>query len=595
MVEQRLSANPYIAGSPVTHAEMFFGRNDVFQFIQEALIGRHQDNIIVLYGQRRTGKTSVLYQMHRHIDSLYIPILVDLQGLSLASVNDFFWELAMTIRRALQRERQISDLPRPRREEYSEDPFHQFVEEFLPSVLSAVGDHHLLLMFDESTRLEEQVTAGKLDAQIFDLLRSLMQHSPRLNFIFSIGSRFELIQKEYSLLFNVALYKEISFLNREDGTALITQPTQELHEYEEEAINRVLEVTSGHAYYTQLLCHSLFGQWQRNPKPKVTAEDVDSVLGEVVERAIANLKFDWGESSPAEQLVLAACATMGKSNSTPLIEAEVEGVFRQYGINLPHTEVVNALKTLTSRELMFALPDGGYRFAVDLFRMWVHQSQKLEWVREELADFIRTLPEAPAADEIAAPLPKQGVRLWTWALLLGAVGAVSAFLFLPVSPVSLFGSSGPAAGEGPGSGEVIEAVQLAPAVHTFPVSQCDIITVIADEVAVEACVQQVEELEDESLRFTVSWGALITSPQHSGVTKASDEGNNNLFILDEAGTLYNFTNLGGAAKDEVVIKKDETVFGWFLFPPVPGETRRLSFLDNEAGIRIDGIILERPR
>ena len=59
--------NPYIAGNaiarnPVTSAEMFFGREDVFAFVRQALIGKHRDNVIILYGQRRTGKTSAPQQ-----------------------------------------------------------------------------------------------------------------------------------------------------------------------------------------------------------------------------------------------------------------------------------------------------------------------------------------------------------------------------------------------------------------------------------------------------------------------------------------------------------------------------------------------------
>ena len=52
--------NPYIAGSIVTGEEMFFGRQDVFSFVRRHLTGLHRDSPVVLYGQRRTGKTSVL-------------------------------------------------------------------------------------------------------------------------------------------------------------------------------------------------------------------------------------------------------------------------------------------------------------------------------------------------------------------------------------------------------------------------------------------------------------------------------------------------------------------------------------------------------
>jgi hypothetical protein len=39
------------------------GRSDVFTFIRENLLGVHQNNVIILHGQRRTGKTSVLYRL----------------------------------------------------------------------------------------------------------------------------------------------------------------------------------------------------------------------------------------------------------------------------------------------------------------------------------------------------------------------------------------------------------------------------------------------------------------------------------------------------------------------------------------------------
>ena len=55
--------NPYIAGAPVTEAGMFFGREDVFNWIERSLPGRYVDHILVVHGQRRVGKTSVLKQL----------------------------------------------------------------------------------------------------------------------------------------------------------------------------------------------------------------------------------------------------------------------------------------------------------------------------------------------------------------------------------------------------------------------------------------------------------------------------------------------------------------------------------------------------
>ena len=133
MAQTEALSNPYVAGSPVSRPEMFFGREDVFEFVRGALVGQQQDNVLVLYGKRRTGKTSVLYQMHRHLDPRYLPSLIDLQALTMDSPAGLFWEMASTVRRSLRREYQL-EVPRPRREDFEEDPVQAFQEGFLNAV-----------------------------------------------------------------------------------------------------------------------------------------------------------------------------------------------------------------------------------------------------------------------------------------------------------------------------------------------------------------------------------------------------------------------------------------------------------------------------
>ena len=100
--------NPYIAGNPLTDTEMFYGRTDVFAFIRQTMIGLHRDQPIVLYGQRRTGKTSVLYQLHRHLDARYRCIFMDLHGLSLNGMGNFMLGIANSISQGLQRDYEIA-------------------------------------------------------------------------------------------------------------------------------------------------------------------------------------------------------------------------------------------------------------------------------------------------------------------------------------------------------------------------------------------------------------------------------------------------------------------------------------------------------
>jgi len=283
------AVNPYIAGSPVTGPEMFFGREDVFTFIRQALIGKHRDNIIVLYGQRRTGKTSTLYQLPSCLGPHYLCVFVDLQALHLEGIDGFLWELANHIQRVLRREHQI-ELPDLERREFMADARNFFQYKFLDQVWSAIGERHLLLMLDEAIRLEEQVRLGKLEHQVFEYMSHLMQHYERLNFLFSLGSGLEEMEKEYSLLFRTAVYKKISFLDRGTTNALIANPVKDYYKVEDIAQERIFQITSGHPYCVQLLCHNLFNRWQQRPVETITVQDVERVLDEAVERGLAVFK-----------------------------------------------------------------------------------------------------------------------------------------------------------------------------------------------------------------------------------------------------------------------------------------------------------------
>jgi hypothetical protein len=427
--------NPYIAGNPVTGEEMFFGRQDVFNFIRQTLIGQHRDQVIVLYGQRRTGKTSILYQMHRNIDPRYLCIFVDLHGLSMESEATFLWELANQIRRVLRRDFAI-ELPEVNRNLLQAEPRDYFTNEFLDQALRALGNRHILLMMDEAVRLQEQIQLGRLDKSIFEYLRHLMQHYERLNFLFSIGSGLEQMEKEYAFLFNVALYKKISFLERRAAVDLVTEPVKDYYQVEPDAIDRILEVTACHPYYTQLLCHSLFSRWAKHGGQSIVVADVDAVLEEVVERGLAVLKHTWEDSTAEEKAVIAGLAeTMGKENHPVSIRAAVEAWLR-LGVNIPADEVARAIRSLTARDIIIG--DDEVRFAVDLQHYWVRKFHRLEWVHEELRDDIRKWEDAtgkPESVRTAIPAEQAGqsaatsARRSSWMLIAG-VGLVAAVLLI---------------------------------------------------------------------------------------------------------------------------------------------------------------------
>ena len=76
----RKSIAPYITGIPLTeHQEVFVGRTDIGSRIEQLLLDQRRPPLL-LYGQRRMGKTSLLHNLGRLLPSTVVPLFVDLQG-----------------------------------------------------------------------------------------------------------------------------------------------------------------------------------------------------------------------------------------------------------------------------------------------------------------------------------------------------------------------------------------------------------------------------------------------------------------------------------------------------------------------------------
>lgn len=93
--------NPYIAGAPLRGDRGFFGRQDTLAWVQRELRNL-QTNALVLFGQRRIGKTTLLLQLARNLPKdEFIAIYFDLQdqaarplGQTLCDIADILCERA---------------------------------------------------------------------------------------------------------------------------------------------------------------------------------------------------------------------------------------------------------------------------------------------------------------------------------------------------------------------------------------------------------------------------------------------------------------------------------------------------------------------
>jgi hypothetical protein len=352
---------------------MFVGRQDVFEFVQQHLVGAYQNNVIVLHGQRRTGKTSILYRLQSVLAESHVAVLVDMQGKAARGTADFLYALSDDIVYALENHGILVDLPE--RSAYEETPEFTFRSRFLRAVVGALDSRNLLLMFDEFEELQNRVEDGRLEPEIFAFLRNLMQHEPRLDFLFSGTHKLEELGSAYwSILFNIAAYKRITFLDPAEVCRLVTEPV-EAHglEYDPLAIDRIYQVTAGHPYFVQVVCHEMVAFHNEEERNYMTVTCVDTVLERIIERGEAHFKYIWAGAAPGEQKVMLALADLLPDPDAAANPAQVAEELARKGHDLPEKGLAQALAHLRAKDIVARSgPQSSlYRFKIDLIRRWI--------------------------------------------------------------------------------------------------------------------------------------------------------------------------------------------------------------------------------
>lgn len=373
--------NPYIPGSPLRRdSPLFFGRQELFDFVAENIGEQGQRNVLILVGQRRTGKTSALLQLEQHLPANVLPVYIDCQSLGVtpgmpALLNDLAWLIADAL---LGRD---IDVDVPDLDAWQADPTGLFQRQFLPYVQSLLpAPTTLVLVFDEFEAIENLVQDDILPATIFPYLRHLMQHSAGLSFIFVGTRRLEEMGADYwSVLFNIALHQKIDYLSSESATRLITEPVAPNLVYDDLALDKILRVTAGHPYFLQLVCYTLVKRANTQKTGYITVSDVNAALDEMLRLGEVHFAYLWQRSDYTERALLTAVAHLMDSDQ-PFHPEEIIRVLQPYDIHLDPGAVTAALQSLVERDIMREVTEQAktlYELRIGLVGLWVAQNKSL--------------------------------------------------------------------------------------------------------------------------------------------------------------------------------------------------------------------------
>lgn len=369
-----LRPNPYVVGRPLRESDVFIGREETFARIASSLQGANQDNVVVLMGQRRMGKTSILRQLRHRLEPFYIPLLVDLQGILGRGEAAFLWEIATAMCDGLEQlGRQFEE---PSSASFTEDPGHYFRNHFLRPLCRTLGEHRLLIIFDEFEVLAERIASGDLSPRILPYFRSLMQHEEAISFLFAGTHRLDQLTGDYwGALFNLAVYLEVGHLHPKEVGELFLRPTRGHFEIDTLALDKAVRNTGGHPHFCQLVARELVELRNEERLDYVTIQDINRVSQRVIQKGQLHIAYLWDEASQDERLLLLAVTELLAQEGGATLET-ARALIESRCPKAADRDLALALRILLRKELLGA-ETGRIYLRIDLLRYWLEQQRNL--------------------------------------------------------------------------------------------------------------------------------------------------------------------------------------------------------------------------
>ncbi len=278
--------NPFVSGEPVRREDMFFGRHDLLQRIVDTL----HNNSIMIHGERRIGKTTLLYQLANRLREVddpeywFIPLFIDLEG----TTEDAFFHFLMEeilhgIMTLPDADESLSDslhellyyrLPP---EQYTDREFSRDLREII-KLLQEYGEIHypgkylrIILLMDEM-----DVMSG-YDALIQQRLRRIFMRdfAATLGAVVAgiqISKEWDRIESPWYNLFNEI---ELTPFNREQAMELLTAPVEGYYRYDPAALEFIIEQSEGRPFRLQQYAMEAVNHMLAENRQTITLDDVE--------------------------------------------------------------------------------------------------------------------------------------------------------------------------------------------------------------------------------------------------------------------------------------------------------------------------------
>jgi hypothetical protein len=272
----RRGFNPYEAGRPILDPHRFFGREAL---IAQVLNTIHQNDVLI-HGERRIGKTSLLRQLEHRLramddpDYQFIPVYADVEGVPQAEFFHLLMEeIVVTYRKAGHTPPALGFTGKAA----ADYTYRDFLRD-LQSLLEVpqAARHRtirLILLLDE---VDVMNGYDQLVQQQFR--RILMKRFAQQVGVVAGGVHvFREWSREESPFRNLFVEIHLGTMEEEPARRLITEPVKGIYSYDDEAVDLILRYSEHKPWRIQRLCLEVVNRLLAERRTRATRQDVEEV------------------------------------------------------------------------------------------------------------------------------------------------------------------------------------------------------------------------------------------------------------------------------------------------------------------------------
>jgi type I restriction enzyme M protein len=401
--------SPYVCGDPIQpeRNDVFFGRDELLEQICRQII--HSGNVVLLEGNRRSGKSSVLMHLEgKNAVPGWLGIYCSLQGAEGSREGagvptvEVFREMAKSIAKGLQTLGEQTLLPdgtllppgkklgiaKACRNGISEESSFSDFQDYVEAALEILAGQNLglLLMLDEFDKLQEGIESRVTSPQVLENIRFLVQTYPQFCTILTGQKRLKRLREEHwSALYGLGTRFGVSSLSVEHARRLVTEPVKDRLTYTPEAVEKTIFLSSGQPYLLQCLCNRIFDMSARLKTRSVNLDLVNKAGNALV---IDNEHFAslWDYAgSDQRRFIIALCHK--ESDGPDLLRLGViEERLASHGIEIKEETLIEDLESLRELELIkLAYEDsaGNYILAIPLMGIWIEKQHDFAAIKRK--------------------------------------------------------------------------------------------------------------------------------------------------------------------------------------------------------------------